>query len=216
MDGSWIFCTLQIWIILMENHLLIGIYRVRFQMSTSEMKKFTNNEISILKSIYDIHNICSKIKENRKMETQKNEINRYLGYSNIKQSNTMLNLAAKATIHPSHMDEEHVKGLVSLFNDLDTKTPLESMLVSQITALHTHTMRMMKDINSNTCSITAQDAMLGQINKMMRTFVVQAEAFEKLKRGGNQNIKVDHFHVHTGGQAIVGSISSYAGGREHE
>ena len=26
----------------MENHLLIGIYRVRFQMSTSEMKKFTN------------------------------------------------------------------------------------------------------------------------------------------------------------------------------
>lgn len=138
MDGSWILHSSDM-DILMENHLLIGIYRVRFQMSTSEMKKFTNNEISILKSIYDIHNICSKIKENRKMETQKSKkSNRYLGYSNIKQSNTMLNLAAKATIHPSHMDEEYVKGLVSLFNDLDTKTPLESMLVSQITAAYTY------------------------------------------------------------------------------
>lgn len=71
----------------------------------------------------------------------------------------------------------------------------------------------MKDINSNTCSITAQDAMLGQINKMMRTFVVQAEAFEKLKRGGNQNIKVDHIsRTHRRSSHSWKRSSSYAGG----
>ena len=43
--------------------------------------------------------------------------------------------------------------------------------------------------------------------KLMRTFVLQAEALAKLQRGGEQVIKV--VHVHPGGQAIVGNKCSY-------
>jgi hypothetical protein len=42
--------------------------------------------------------------------------------------------------------------------------------------------------------------------KFARTFTLQAEALAKLKRGGEQIVKV--IHVHPGGQAIVGNVTT--------
>jgi hypothetical protein len=43
--------------------------------------------------------------------------------------------------------------------------------------------------------------------KMMRTYTTQVEALAKLRRGGNQTVRVEHVHVHAGGQAIVGAVT---------
>jgi hypothetical protein len=40
--------------------------------------------------------------------------------------------------------------------------------------------------------------------KLQRTFVQQVETLAKLRRGGEQKVRVEHVHVHPGGQAIVG------------
>jgi hypothetical protein len=34
------------------------------------------------------------------------------------------------------------------------------------------------------------------------------EALAKLRRGGEQTVRVEHVHVHEGGQAIVGNVMS--------
>jgi hypothetical protein len=49
-------------------------------------------------------------------------------------------------------------------------------------------------------------------NKFMRTYTMQVEALARKRRKGDQNIRVEHVHVHTGGQAIVGNVS-HRGGR---
>ena len=49
--------------------------------------------------------------------------------------------------------------------------------------------------------------------KLHRTFVAQAETIAKLRRGGEQKVTVEHVHVHAGGQAIVGAVSSGGGVR---
>jgi hypothetical protein len=41
-------------------------------------------------------------------------------------------------------------------------------------------------------------------NKFMRTYTMQVEALARKRRKGEQNIRVEHVHVHAGGQAIVG------------
>ncbi len=48
--------------------------------------------------------------------------------------------------------------------------------------------------------------------KLLRTFVMQAEALAKLRRGGEQTVRVEHVHVYPGGQAIVGNITAQPGG----
>jgi hypothetical protein len=49
-------------------------------------------------------------------------------------------------------------------------------------------------------------------NKFMRTYTMQLDALARKRRKGDQNIRVEHVHVHAGGQAIVGNVSHRGGG----
>ena len=42
--------------------------------------------------------------------------------------------------------------------------------------------------------------------------ILARRALAKLRRGGEQKVKVEHVHVHSGGQAIVGSVQQPGGG----
>jgi hypothetical protein len=48
--------------------------------------------------------------------------------------------------------------------------------------------------------------------KMLRTFTAQVEALTKMRRGGEQTVRVEHVHVYPGGQAIVGNVTHPQGG----
>ena len=50
--------------------------------------------------------------------------------------------------------------------------------------------------------------------KLTRATTAQLEALAKLRRGGEQTVRVEHVHVHAGGQAIVGNVTRGAGGSE--
>lgn len=57
------------------------------------------------------------------------------------------------------------------------------------------------------------DLMTNAAAKIMRAATAQTEAFAKLRRGGEQNVRVEHVHVYEGGQAIVGNVTQRGGGR---
>jgi hypothetical protein len=46
--------------------------------------------------------------------------------------------------------------------------------------------------------------------KLLRAYCTQVETYRRLRGGGDQNIRVEHVHVHEGGQAIVGAINTRA------
>jgi hypothetical protein len=50
--------------------------------------------------------------------------------------------------------------------------------------------------------------------KLLRTYTAQMETLAKLRRGGEQTVRVEHVHVHGGAQAIVGNVVSRRGSRE--
>jgi hypothetical protein len=55
------------------------------------------------------------------------------------------------------------------------------------------------------------EAMLDGLNKLMRTFTNQMETLKRYRSGAQQTVKVEHVHVHEGGQAIVGNIETGGG-----
>jgi hypothetical protein len=59
--------------------------------------------------------------------------------------------------------------------------------------------------------VTQLEASGGLAVKLLRTFTLQAETLAKLRRGGGQTVRVEHVHVHAGGQAIVGNVSPGGG-----
>src|SRR5262245_17913539 len=51
-----------------------------------------------------------------------------------------------------------------------------------------------------------QDSAQNALNKLMRTFTNQMETLKRYRSGAQQTVKVEHVHVHEGGQAIVGNV----------
>jgi hypothetical protein len=82
---------------------------------------------------------------------------------------------------------------------------IEAMLAVQMVAAHDVAMTTMRRLAS--ASDPDQMEKLGTIaTKMMRTYTTQLEALAKLRRGGEQTVRVEHVHVYQGGQAIVGNV----------
>lgn len=103
-----------------------------------------------------------------------------------------------------------INGALAMIEGLEPETEAEAMLACQMAATH--------GLAMNLISRTAQAEMLNQMEangglavKLMRTFTMQAEALAKLRRGGGQTVRVEHVHVHGGGQAIVGNVASGGG-----
>jgi len=53
---------------------------------------------------------------------------------------------------------------------------------------------------------------LNQANKLTRSFAALADALNRHRGKGQQKVTVEHVHVHSGGQAIVGAVATPGGG----
>ena len=53
---------------------------------------------------------------------------------------------------------------------------------------------------------------LNQANKLSRTYTVLLDALNRHRGKGQQKVTVEHVHVHSGGQAVVGMIGAPGGG----
>jgi hypothetical protein len=42
--------------------------------------------------------------------------------------------------------------------------------------------------------------------RLMKTFVLQMEVLRRLHTGGQQFVRVEHVHVNSGGQAVIGNV----------
>ena len=65
-------------------------------------------------------------------------------------------------------------------------------------------------------TVPQQDSNGNLAVKLLRTFAAQTEALQRYRGKGQQKVTVEHVHVHTGGQAIVGSVSQSGGGRDND
>jgi flagellum-specific peptidoglycan hydrolase FlgJ len=92
---------------------------------------------------------------------------------------------------------------------------IEAMLAMQMFAAHDSAMDMMNRAKqADTMEALQNYASIA--TKMQRTFVAQLEALAKLRRGGEQTVRVEHVHVHAGGQAIVGHVTHPGGGTQEK
>lgn len=83
---------------------------------------------------------------------------------------------------------------------------VEAMLAAQMGAIHQATMTAAYNlrVSDNLFQVEAMDRAL---NKLARTYALQMEALARYRGKGEQKMTVEHVHVHSGGQAIVGNVT---------
>lgn len=87
----------------------------------------------------------------------------------------------------------------------------EAMLAVQMYATHEAAMEMLVRTKQATNHQSLQNYST-IATKLLRTYAVQLETLAKIRRGGEQTVRVEHVTVHEGGQAIVGNVSHQGGG----
>lgn len=104
-----------------------------------------------------------------------------------------------------------VNNLLAAAAGVKPRDETEGMLATQMAATH-HQAMMWLERAKRADQIPGFEANGNMAVKLLRTFTAQVEALAKLRRGGNQTVRVEHVHVHAGGQAIVGNVSTPGGG----
>jgi hypothetical protein len=103
--------------------------------------------------------------------------------------------------------EMHLNAALAVVSGVRPRDEVEAMLASQMAVTHALAMDMLGRTKQSP-TVPYMQICAGIATKLQRTFVAQTEALAKLRRGGEQKVVVEHVHVHSGGQAIVGAVTN--------
>ena len=98
-------------------------------------------------------------------------------------------------------------GALQQMDELEPGSYLESMLLAQMIQTSNGAKFCMNLAFSEGQHPAAREMNANLAIKFQRTFAAQVEALQKLRGKGGQQVRVEHVHVHEGGQAIVGNVN---------
>ena len=110
--------------------------------------------------------------------------------------------------HPP--SEQDINGALAAVHGIQANDEIEAMLAVQMVATHFAATRALRRLKGSDM-VSQQDSNGNLAVKLLRTFAAQTEALQRYRGKGHQKVTVEHVHVHTGGQAIVGSVSQSGG-----
>jgi hypothetical protein len=99
-----------------------------------------------------------------------------------------------------------VNAMLAVVSGAAPQNEVESVLAVQLAASHQLAMVLLARAGRAE-HIPMLESNGNMALKLLRISREHAEALAKLRRGGNQTVRVEHVHVHSGGQAIVGSVT---------
>jgi hypothetical protein len=127
--------------------------------------------------------------------------------SNNKQFGEMVFNQLASSCYSKKEPGDALLNVVQDIKGIDPKDSIEGMLAIQMIATHHATMRCFSRA-VQASSPESRHENLNAANKLTRSFTAQMEALNRHRGKGQQKVTVEHVHVHSGGQAIVGSITS--------
>jgi hypothetical protein len=136
---------------------------------------------------------------------------KYLGGSNFDAwNNTIANQATNSIWHGHNPNAERTHerqvAALSLLAGISPNDEFEGMLAAQLVASHNAAMECHRRAMIAEQTFEGRRENLNQANKLSRTHSTLLEALNRHRGKGQQKVTVEHVHVHSGGQAIVGNV----------
>jgi hypothetical protein len=134
-------------------------------------------------------------------------------------SDHLNNILANQTINalwlkhsdPETRDKQYSATVAALIG-IAPKDELEGMMAAQLIAAHNAAMECYRRAMLGEQTFEGRRENLAQANKLSRSFATLLEALNRHRGKGQQKVTVEHVHVHSGGQALVGVVEPSGGG----
>lgn len=99
---------------------------------------------------------------------------------------------------------------LQLYEELKPEGAAEGMLAAQMVGTHTAALECLRRAAVPNQTFAGRDMALKHAQKLMTLYTQQLATLDKHRGKGQQKVTVEHVHVHSGGQAIVGSVETSA------
>jgi hypothetical protein len=109
-------------------------------------------------------------------------------------------------------DAEGGKLLVHCHAGCDQSQVIAELRSAQLIASHSAAMECYRRAMISEQTFEGRREELSQPNELSRTYAVLLDALNRHRGKGQQKVTVEHVHVHSGGQAIVGAVQPPGGG----
>ena len=117
----------------------------------------------------------------------------------------MVNLLTYFEAPDDRRASREINSALAVLDGIKPENEVEAMLLTQMVATNDAAMKCLSQIRS----VATAEAFGNLSVKLLRTFTSQTEALAKLRRKGEQTVRV--VHVHPGGQAVVGDVHHHKG-----
>jgi hypothetical protein len=101
-----------------------------------------------------------------------------------------------------------INGAIAMIAARAPSDEIEAALALQMACTHMAAMAVMSRIGGAGGGPQRLPGLASASAKLLRAFCTQVETYQRLRHRGEQNIRVEHVHIHAGGQAIVGAANS--------
>lgn len=134
-----------------------------------------------------------------------------LGISDISLAAHLLQQLVNAGVL-NRQDPAEIDAVLGAVATLAPRDGMEALIAVQAVVLHQHALGLMA--RAAATSLTGlSEVRINLAEKLLRAFALQVRTLDAHRRQGAQTVRVEHVHVHSGGQAIVGSVQR---GGHHE
>lgn len=133
------------------------------------------------------------------------------GSANDDWNNLLANQAIQAlslkNSDPGTRDRQ-LRATIAALAGIEPKDELEGMMAAQLIAAHNATMECYRRAMHSEQTLEGRRESLSQANKLSRTYALLLDALNRHRGKGQQKVTVEHVHVHSGGQAVVGLVAT--------
>jgi hypothetical protein len=104
-----------------------------------------------------------------------------------------------------------VKAAMPVLRAIAPRDELEGMLAVQLLALHNTAMGQLSRAAHPDQPVDIANKAVNNATRLVRAFSLQLDALRRRRGEGQQKVTVEHVHVYSGGQAVVGAVQGLGG-----
>ncbi len=109
---------------------------------------------------------------------------------------------------PKDASDQVIQAVLTMA-EMAPQNATEAMLAVQMIAANDAALLFLRRATADGQTVEGSDGNVLRATRLMRLFIEQLGAMAKLKgKTGQQKVVVEHVHVHSGGQAVVGTVAS--------
>jgi hypothetical protein len=126
----------------------------------------------------------------------------------------LLQLQNAARTPYAGVSETAVNAALAMIEAFAPRDEIEGALAIQMACTHSAAMVVLSSLGAGGGSDRRVAALGSAAGRLLKAYAMQVEVLRRLRHGTGQYVRVEHVHIHEGGQAVIGNVRARDGDRD--